>query len=268
MVKRFVKVLAGSLGYDIRRKKAVVSESEHRFLGYDLGQEAYENILVVRSHTMVPYARLVTLYQQVVFCETHGIPGSFIECGTWKGGAVGLMALANLKHGSTRRHIHLFDSFEGIPEPDESIDGEKAVQQVRSVGGGAKGRLVPVTGFYEKHADGVGTLETNKYLLETIIGYDSSFLHYHKGWFQNTLPRVAPEIGDIAILRLDGDWYASTKACLEYLYGKVVSGGFVIVDDYGCYEGCKKAIDEFMKQKRVRAYLSHIDIEGRYWIKP
>ena len=208
------------------------------------------------------------MYQQVVFCETHSIPGSFVECGTWKGGAVGLMALGNLKHGSTRRHIHLFDSFVGIPEPDESIDGRKAVQQVLSVGGGTRGRLVPVTCFCEKYADRVGTLETNKYLLETIIGYEPSFLHYHKGWFQNMLPKVAPEIGDIAILRLDPDWYASTKVCLEYLYDKVVSGGFVIVDDYGCYEGCKKTVDEFTKQKGIQAYLNHIDSEGRYWIKP
>lgn len=266
-MKRFLKLLVGSLGYEIRRKP-LISRGEHRFRGYDLEQEAYENILVVRSHTMVSDASLVMLYQQVVFCEIQGIPGSFVECGTWKGGAVGLMALGNLKRGSTRRHIHLFDSFEGILEPDESIDGEKAVQQVRSVGGGTKGRLVPVTGFYEKYAGGIGILETNKYLLETTIGYDSSFLHYHKGWLQNTLPGVAPEIGDIAILRLDVDWYASTKVCLEYLYDKVVSGSFVIIDDYGHYEGCKKAVDDFMKQRRTRAYLNHIDSTGRYWIKP
>lgn len=268
MMQRFIKLLAGGLGYEVRSKKRLVPQSEKHFLGYDLEQEAYDNILTVRSYTMVPYARLVTLYQQVVFCETHGIPGSFVECGTWKGGATGLMALGNLEHGRTRRHIHLFDSFEGIPEPDESIDGEKAMQQVRDVGGGTKGRLVSVTGFYEKHADGVGNVETNKYLLETIIGYEPSFLHYHKGWFQNTVLKAAPEIGEIAILRLDADWYASTKVCLEYLYDTVVSGGFVIVDDYGYYEGCKKAVDEFMKQKKIHAYLNHIDSEGRYWIKP
>jgi O-methyltransferase len=217
---------------------------------------------------MVPYARLVTLYQQVIFCETWNIPGCFVECGTWKGGAVGLMALGNLEAGATRRHLHLFDSFEGIPEPDVSIDGEKAVQQVVSIGGRAKGRLMPVAGFYEKYAGGVGTLEENRSLLEEVIGYDPSFLHYHKGWFQNTLPEAAPDLGSVAILRLDADWYASTKICLEHLYDNVVSGGFVIIDDYGCYEGCKKAVDEFMKRRGVRAYLNHIDSEGRYLIKP
>lgn len=268
MVRGFIRLLVGSLGYEIRRKESVIPQSEQPFQGYDLEQEARENIELVRSYTMVPYAGLVTLYQQVVFCETQGTPGDFVECGTWNGGAVGLMALGNLKHGSTRRHIHLFDSFKGVPEPDESIDGKKAVQQVLSVGGGTKGRLVSVEGFYEKLADGVGTLEANKYLLETIVGYDPCFLHYHEGWFQDTLPKVAPQIGSIAILRLDGDWYASTKVCLQYLYDRVVGGGFVIIDDYGCYEGCKRAIDEFMKQEGIQVFLNHIDSERRYWIKP
>lgn len=268
MARRFVKSLAGRLGYEIRRKEASIPHGPHRLRGYDLEKEAYDSMLVVRSYTMLPYARLATLYQQVVLCETHGVVGSLVECGTWKGGAVGLMALGNLRRGSARRHLHLFDSFRGTPEPDESIDGEKAVRQVQSVGGGTRGRLVPVTGFYEKHAGGVGVLEANEHLLETVIGYEPLFLHYHEGWFQDTLPEVAPGIRDVAILRLDGDWYASTKVCLQHLYDRVVTGGFVIIDDYGCYEGCKRAVDEFMREEGIHAYLNHIDSEGRYWIKP
>ncbi len=178
-----------------------------------------------------------------------------------------MMALANLKRGKQRRSIHVFDSFEGIPEPDERLDGVKAVEQVRSVGGEARGGLVAVNGFYEKFADGVGDLETNRNLLEHVIGYDPKCLHYHKGWFQDTLPQVAPGIGDIAILRLDGDWYASTAICLEHLHDHVVSGGFVIIDDSGCYDGCRRAVDEFRARRDVGAYMHHIDGEGRYWIK-
>lgn len=264
-MKRFVKLFADRLGYEIIKKRHVRGLLPQ---DRDLEKEAYQNIRLVRDYTMVTYQRLAALYQQTVFCETHNIPGSFVECGTWKGGSVGLMALGNLKHGSRRRPMHLFDSFEGIPEPDESIDGKKAVQQVKSVGGGTKGRLAHVKGFYEKYAEGIGTLEDNKYLLETIIGYEPAFLHYYKGWFQDTLPKAAPGVGDIAILRLDADWYASTKVCLEYLYNKVVKGGFVIIDDYGCYEGCRKAVDEFMRENGIQAYLNHIDNESRYWIKP
>ena len=82
------------------------------------------------------------------------------------------------------------------------------------------------------------------------------------------MAKAAPAIGPIAILRLDGDWYASTKICLEHLYDQVVSGGFVIVDDYGTYEGCRKAVDEFLAARGLHVFLSHVDPDCRYWIKP
>lgn len=236
--------------------------------GHDLEEEARETARIVRPYTMLSYERMITLYQQAVHCEKAGVPGGFVECGTWKGGAVAIMALANLRHGDRRRPIHLFDSFEGIPEPDEEVDGEKAVGEVRSVGGATRGRLIPVERFYDRFADGVGTLEINRRLMEEIVLYDPAFLRYHKGWFQDTVPRDAAGVGPVAILRLDGDWYASTKVCLEHLYGNVVPGGFVVVDDYGHYEGCRKAVDEFLDREGIRAFLNHIDYAGRYWIKP
>jgi hypothetical protein len=268
-----IKGIAARLGYDVQRRRPVPPplvpgappSGEH--LGYDLEEEAVGCIEIVRKHTMLTYPRLVTLYQQAVHCEARSLPGSYVECGSWRGGAVGMMALANLKHGKRRRPIHVFDSFEGIPEPDAALDGAKAVEQVRSVGGEARGRLAAVSGFYEKFADGVGDLESNRHLLESIIGYDPSCLHYHKGWFQDTLPQVAPGMGEIAILRLDGDWYASTAVCLEHLHDHVVPGGFVIIDDYGCYEGCRRAVDEFRNERGITAFLHHIDGEGRYWIR-
>jgi hypothetical protein len=261
VLRQLVSSLINNLGFEVRRKNSGLSLRGHYSLGYDLEQEAYESMIKVHTHTMLSYQRLVTLYQQVIFCEEHDIRGSFVECGTWKGGAVGLMALGNLSHSSTRRHIHLFDSFEGLPEPDRSIDGAKAVAEALKAGGGTSGQLIALPWL-------VGPLETNKELLEQTIGYDPGHLHYHKGWFQETVPKDAAEVGPIAILRLDGDWYASTKVCLEHLYDLVVSGGFVIIDDYGCFEGCQKATDEFLNKRGIRAYLNHIDSTGRYLIKP
>jgi len=179
------------------------------------------------------------------------------------------MALANLYAGKTRRHIHLFDSFTDICEPDASVDGEKAVTQARKWGrngGGDEGRLMPVEGFYDLFG-GHGTLAGNKDLLERIVGYDPEFLHYHVGWFQDTMRNLTPPIEAIAILRLDGDWYASTKVCLEYLYDRVVDGGFVIIDDYGAYDGCRRAVDEFRNSRGIDAFLHHVDAETRYWTK-
>jgi hypothetical protein len=261
-MKHLLKHVLETAGYEVKRKNVSADPPEtHR---PQLEEEAESMIRVIQGHTMLPYPRLLSLYEQAVFCETAGLPGAFVECGTWKGGAVGLMALANLAHGKTPRHIHLFDSFEGIPEPDEAVDGTKAVMEARRAGGGTKGRLVSVAGFYQD----AGALETNRELLEETIGYDPAWLHYHEGWFQDTLPRAAGEVAEIAVLRLDGDWYASTKVCLDYLYHQVVSGGFVIIDDYGCYEGCRRAVDEFLQAEGIRPFLHRIDSEGRYWIKP
>ncbi|MBI4947284.1 MAG: class I SAM-dependent methyltransferase [Bacteroidetes bacterium] len=267
MIKSSIRVMAKAFGFEIRRFKKVIPQKENSYMGFDLEVEAYSNIELIRPYTMLTYPRLVTLFQQVVFCERNKIEGCFVECGTWKGGAVGLMALANLKNNTIRRHIHLFDSFEGIPEPDELVDGARALNEVRSVKGETKGRLVAVKNLYETFADGIGTLEINKKLMEEVIGYDKSFLHYHKGWFQDTVPKDALTVGKIAILRLDGDWYASTKVCLDHLFDNVVSGGFVIIDDYGTYEGCKKAVDEFMQSKNIKSFLIHIDASARYFIK-
>ena len=147
------------------------------------------------------------------------------------------MALVNLNKGAKRSHLHLFDAFLEICEPDASLDGERAIREVRAFTGKSgldKGRLVAVSGIYD-NMGGPGTLDENCLLLENTIGYLEKFIHYHVGWFQNNLPADHDDIGLIAILRLDGDWYASTKICLDYLFDKVVKGGVVIIDDYGTY---------------------------------
>ena len=229
--------------------------------------EIVNDIGNIRSHTMLTHPRLVSLHQQVQSCEKRNIPGAFVECGTWKGGAVGLMALSNLRYSATRRMLHLFDSFEGIPEPNGAIDGSLAIEQVMSVHGGLEGQLVAVKGFYEKFGGSVGTLEDNRCLLENKIGYPAEFIRYHQGWFQDTVPTAATIIGPIAILRLDGDWYASTKVCLDHLYPKVVFGGFVIVDDYGTYDGCRKAVDEYRALHGIQSTFEKIDDSAYTWMK-
>lgn len=234
-----------------------------------LEPEVREMIDRVRGHTMVTLPRLVSLVQQVRQCEAAGTSGAFVECGVWKGGCAGLMALANLRYGATRRDLHLFDAFTEICEPDETVDGERAVREARSWTrgeAGTTGRLAPLQGFYDAFG-GPGTLEENVALLEQAIGYDARRIHYHEGWFQDTLPRDAAAVGPIAILRLDGDWYASTKVCLEHLYEQVVPSGVVIVDDYGTYDGCRKAVDEFIRGRGLQVRLEQVDAECRYWVK-
>lgn len=272
-MKKFIQKCFNLLGFQVsikKKGKGITFYNDYdKKLGYEFEKDANEIIKIVRKNTMLPYVNLVTLYEQVLFCEKNGIEGDYVECGVWNGGAVGLMALANLKHGFERRNLHLFDAFEEICAPDEEIDGERAINEVKQILGKnafTKGELTPLKGIYDKFG-GPGDIKACKSLIENTIGYPTNYVHYHKGWFQNTLPGKSKEITKIAILRLDGDWYESTKVCLENLYDKVVPNGIVIFDDYGLYAGCKKAVDEFFVSRNKSYYLNYSSWACRYIIK-
>lgn len=237
-------------------------------IGYDDETEARAAIARVRDRTMIAYPALLSLWNQVRHCEATGVEGAFVECGVWKGGVGGFLALANLHYGSTRRPIHLFDAFDDICEPDPKVDGERALREVERFSGRAtstlSGRMQPLTGVYD-HLGGPGDAEAVQHFIANELGYGLANTHIHKGWFQDTVPGA--DIGPIAILRLDGDWYESTKICLDHMYDAVVPGGFVIIDDYGTYEGCKKAVDEFVDSLSDKPFLGFITPDVRFWVK-
>lgn len=269
-MKKLISNFIKGFGFEIKRVKkntAIIfhKDYDHK-IGYEFEGEANEAIKLVRKNTMLPYTNLVTLYEQVLYCEKNKIEGDFVECGVWKGGAVGLMVLANLKHGSKRRMVHLFDAFEEICAPNEDLDGERAINEVKQILGKnalTKGELKPLKGIYDRFG-GPSDLNDCKDLIEKKINYPNEFIAYHKGWFQETVPLKSKNIEKIAILRLDGDWYESTKVCIENLYDKVVPGGFIIFDDYGLYEGCKKAVDEFFDSRDESYYLHYSSWACRY----
>ncbi len=226
--------------------------------GYDEEPEIKVAALKVRKNTMTSFERLATLWQQVRYLDRYNIEGSLIECGVWKGGSIGMMAQAHLhSHAKPLREIHLFDSFEGVPEPIAEKDGEQTVEWA---GGRDQGALKSIGVC-------VGTREECRALVEEQLGYPSRLTHYHEGWFQNTLPIEASKLGPIALLRLDGDLYESTAVCLKHLYSKVVKGGVVVIDDYGHFEGCRKAVNEHIASLSERILLCHIDYSGRYWVR-
>lgn len=249
---------AGSEQRSLRQRMAAAGVTEYPRRHYDDEEAARRAVRVVDDHTMTSYERLVTLWQQVRYLDQVGIPGCLVECGTWKGGACGMMALAHLAGDAAARSIHLFDSFQGLPEPDGERDGGAAVAYAA---GRASGDLAGIGRC-------VATLEETQRLLREAIGYPENLTHYHVGWFQQTVPAVASEVGPIALLRLDGDWYESTKICLDWLVPRVSPGGIVIVDDYGKWAGCRRAVDEFFVRRGRPLLLHHIDAAGRYWIAP
>lgn len=210
----------------------------------------------VYPYTMSGYKRLSNVYQLANAIEKKNIKGAFVECGVWKGGCSAIMAYIAKKTGSNRK-IWLFDSFEGLPEPTKE-DGLMAQQYAENK---AAGKLKSI----EKC---VGPLEdVNKVMFE-VLKLKKENIVIKKGWFQNSLPREKENIGPIAILRLDGDWYESTKVCLDNLYDKVIIGGYIIIDDYGHWEGAKRALEDFFKERGIKPNLVKIDYTGVYFKKP
>jgi len=185
----------------------------------------------------------------------HQVPGSFVECGVWKGGSSAIMALA-MKDAGQHRPLHLFDSFEGLPEP-----GEKDGDQAAAYSGGRKeGKLSSI------NLCRAGLEEVRHFIVDK-IGMPEKLAHFHVGWFQNTVPAEAASVGPIALLRLDGDWYDSTKICLENLYPLLSPGGIIILDDYFAWEGCRKATDEYRAANKIHCPIQRIDADAMFWVK-
>jgi O-methyltransferase len=233
-----------------------VSRAQMGFLDED---EIKRSIDLIGAYTMLNFERLATLWEQVRYLDRFAIYGALVECGVWRGGAVAMMACAHL-FGSPKptRPLHLFDSFRGLPQPRE-VDGQAAI---KLAGGASDGQLQPIGQF-------AASQEASQEVLEKVVHYPPQLVHYHAGWFQHTVPSDASAIGEIALLRLDGDFYDSTAICLEHLYPHVVKNGLVVIDDYGDWQGCQRAVDEFLLSQGQPVLLNRVDHLGaRYWIKP
>ena len=214
----------------------------------------------VATRTLVSYDRLLNAYDLARRTERDGREGAFVECGVWRGGAAALMALVARDTGRGRP-THLFDSFEGLPRPTVQ-DGEdhRTWGTGRTEAGGVP-ELEPI-GLYVAPAEDVSDF------LFRQLRLDPDRVRIHKGWFQHTLPDARREVGPIALLRIDADWYASVKACLDNLYESVVEGGYVVLDDYGEYPGCRLAFEEFCREASLSVRLQEIDDTGVWFQKP
>jgi predicted O-methyltransferase YrrM len=165
------------------------------------------------------------------------------------------MALA-MHNAGKERPLHLFDSFEGLPEPTEK-DGEQAAAYS---GGRNEGKLSTINQCR-------AGLEEVRHLIVNELHMPEALAHFHVGWFQDTVPADARKLGSIALLRLDGDWYDSTKICLEHLYPLLSPGGIIILDDYFAWQGCRKATDEYRALNKINNPIQRIDSEAMFWVK-
>lgn len=226
--------------------------------GHDDELQVKEWMRKLPPFTMVTYDGLLHLNRLVHYCETNNINGRFVETGTWRGGAFALMVKASQTWGDGTREFWGFDSFEGIPEPDANHDDvEWSAEAMKVPKQDQQGRLRSVNALV------AGEGEVYKAL--KVLDTDTKTVKLFKGWFQETLPKLSnDEIGPVAMLRLDGDLYASTMVCLEKFEPLVVKGGIIIVDDWGLQGARQAVIDYYTKKYGQMPMLHFIDRLARY----
>ncbi len=201
----------------------------------------------VQPYTMTGKYALFALRRAVQYVAASGIPGDVVECGVWRGGSMMAVARTLVELGDTSRTLHLFDTFEGMPPPtdaDRSAAGEAAADLLRQ---GEKGTS---TVWAYSPLD-----EVKRNV--ALAGYPADRLTFVQGKVEDTLPAAAPD--RIALLRLDTDWYESTRHELVHLWPRLSVGGVLIIDDYGYWQGARRAVDEFVAERQLKLLLNRVD---------
>jgi hypothetical protein len=244
-------------GYVLQRSPHPVDvdalERTGRYYPVDFPPAWVETIERVLPFTQTSPERVAAVCAATEHVVAAGIPGAIVECGVWRGGSMMAVALTLRRLGAADRDLHLFDTFAGMTRPTDAD---------RDFAGN------PVMPGWAHHQEGppdpcaVSLDEVREALAAT--GYDPKRLHFVEGPVEETLPDRAP--GRIALLRLDTDWYESTRHELVHLYPRLEAGGVLIIDDYGHFEGARRATDEYFAADPV--LLARIDYTGRIAVKP
>jgi O-methyltransferase len=219
----------------------------------DFRKDELEILRQVRPWTMTSPDRIYALIQAVRYVSANDIPGAIVECGVWKGGSMAAIARTLLQTQDVSRELYLFDTFEGMTEPtanDIDYTGKRASQV-----------LVDCPG--DRCID--APLEQVKEVIYG-TGYPRERIHFVRGRVEDTIPASAPD--SISLLRLDTDWYDSTKHELVHLFPRLSKAGVIIIDDYGHWQGSRQACDEYFAQNRIPILLNRIDYTGRIALKP
>lgn len=201
--------------------------------------------------SMLPRARMDNIQSCIIEAIEQGVPGDLIETGVWRGGSTVFMRGVLKAYSVTDRVVWVADSFEGLPEPD----AEKFPNEAKSYQGSVMKKA------YKHFAASLEEVKRNF----QAYGLLDEQVRFLKGWFKDTLPS-AP-IGRLAVLRLDGDYYESTRDALNNLYSRLSIGGYAIIDDYGedTWTYCRRAVDEFRHERGIEEPLIQVDSKCYYW---
>lgn len=218
----------------------------------------FEDIyLFCKPYTMTSIERMFALYKATEYIIKNNIEGDFVECGVWRGGSTMVVLKTLQKHNITNRKIWLFDTFEGMSTPtedDKDFNNKSASLQLN------KSRKTS-----ENYIWAYATLEDVKKNI-SLTGYPIQNISFIKGKVEDTLPNNN-YFKACSILRLDTDWYESTKIELNQFYPLLINKGVLIIDDYGHWQGCKKAVDEYFESINFFPMLQRIDYTGRLFVK-
>jgi hypothetical protein len=248
-MKKIAKAVLARSGWELERS----ADRQAQALA-DLSPADRQIVARVAPYTMTGLERRASLLGAVDHVARHRIPGDVVECGVWRGGSMMAVALALMARGDTSRDLWLFDTFEGMSAPtdvDRGPGGEPAQAQLDRAS-----RDAPVWA--------VATLDDVRANLAS-TGYPAERIHCVQGKVEDTIPGAGPQ--RIALLRLDTDWYESTRHELVHLYPRLVRHGVLIVDDYGHWEGARKAVDEYFAASAEPVFLHRVDYTARLVVK-
>lgn len=238
----------------LQKKPTAQSEALASMLPDDVTDEESLIIDKVRGLTMTSVERQISLCRILDFVLANKIRGDFVECGVWRGGS-SMIAASKFKSSGANKRLWLYDTFDGMPPPDDSVDIScSKVLASQILAGDSDNRSNSLVWAIGSEEEVVTNLSTT--------GFDMKSIELIKGRVEETIPEKGiPE--EICVLRLDTDWYSSTLHELNYLYPRVVTGGFIIIDDYGHWQGARKATDEYFKAMQPMPYLHRIDYTCR-----
>ncbi len=250
-MKRIIKYILKIFGLKINKIRKDVYP-------IDINNNFIEEYKMIEAYTATSIERVYALKSAITYIIKNKIKGDFVECGVWKGGSCMLMAKTLVNEGEKERKIWMYDTFDGMTEPtDDDCEIETNVS-----GSDLLKNTPKNTDKFNMWA--YAPLEMVKKNMKKTM-FPEECIHFIEGKVENTLSKIKPQ--NIALLRLDTDWYESTKCELEQLYPLLSIGGVLIVDDYGHFSGAKKAVDEYFSKTNVKPLMNRIDYSGRLIIK-
>jgi O-methyltransferase len=217
----------------------------------DMEPDFISSFEVCKPYTCTSVERMYALYQATRYVVRSGIPGAIVECGVWRGGSMMLSALTLQQMGVTDRLIYMYDTYAGMTEPVEK-DGVEAASGWRS---------------NQKQSYNDWCYAPLEAVRKNMIStrYPADKIHFIEGKVEDTIPATIPD--QIALLRLDTDWYMSTHHELEHLFPRLSRSGVLLLDDYGHWMGAREAVNEYIETHRLQFLLHRIDATGRLAIK-